>query len=104
MSSRPATANPLSDVQARALEVAFAAEQTRNREDERSWFASDAARRSPNVLREQMQREIDGRKRYLDVARPHLSNAQQQVFSTQIEMEISMANAMMGALGGGEAR
>jgi hypothetical protein len=99
-----ATPNPLSDVQSRALEVAFAAEETRKRDDERSWLASDAARRSPNLMSEQMQREIDGRKRYLEVARPHLSNAQLEAFGKQIEMQISMANAMMGAMGGGEAR
>jgi hypothetical protein len=97
-----ASGSPLTDPQASALVVAFAADASRSREEDQAWVATDAARNSPNLMRERMEREIEGQRRLVDLAAPHLNAAQLEQFRRKNDQDIAMVSSMLGMLGGGQ--
>jgi hypothetical protein len=90
---------PLTEPQSQALVAAFAADASRSRDDERAWMATDAARNSPNLMRERMQRQIEGQRRLVDLAAPHLDGTQLEHFRRQNEQAVIMATSMLGMMG-----
>lgn len=92
--------NPLSDQQAEALVTIFANDALRDDEEERAWLQSAAARNSPNLLVERMQRQFDRQKRWVDLAAPRLDSVQLEHFRSTIAQQEAMLGAMMGMMGG----
>ncbi len=93
---------PLSDEQYGKLVTAFAGETKRLTSQEREWSRSAAALDSPNMMQESLQRAVDAQRQLLDVAKPHLSAAQEAQFRRQVEQQAGMMQAMMGMMGGGQ--
>lgn len=96
-------AEPLSDQQYERLVAAFSTETKRLTAEERAWSQSAAAVDSPNMIQETLQRAMGAQRQMLDVAKPHLSAAQEAQFRRQVEQQMSMMQAMMGMSGGGQA-
>src|SRR5690606_25851340 len=92
--------NSLSDEQVSKLMDAFSAEQKRFLAETREWNHSTAAIESPNLMQETMQRTMASRRQLLDVARPHLTAAQNEQFRMQVDQESGMLQAVMGLMGG----
>lgn len=95
------TGNPLSDAQVDSLVTAFAAQQARLAKEEREWANSAAAIDSPNMMQETMQRTLQGQRKLLDVAAPHLDAAQLAQYRRQVEQQERVLEATMGFMGGG---
>ncbi len=94
--------NPLTDQQAEALVTIFANDALRDDQEERAWLQSNAARSSPNLLVERMQRQFDRQKRWVDLAAPRLDTVQLEHFRSTIAQQEAMLGAMMGMMGGGK--
>ena len=94
--------NPLTDQQADALLTIFAGDATRARQEDRAWMQSDAARNSPNLMVEQLQRQLERQKRWVDLAAPRLDSTQLDHFRSTVEQQTAMLSAMMGMMGGGK--
>lgn len=95
-------AEPLSEEQYGKLVAAFAGEQKRIATEQREWSQSAAALDSPNMMQETMQRTVASQRRLLDVARPHLSAAQEAQYRRQVEQQMSMLQAVMGMMNPGQ--
>lgn len=96
--------NPLSDAQEKSLVAAFAKEQSRVTREQREWMASSAALDSSNIMQESLKQALEGQRRLLDVAAPILDATQLAQFRRQVDQQASMLGAMMGMMGGQEAR
>jgi hypothetical protein len=93
-----ASGNPLSEAQEKALVKAFAAEMARNEKEERQWMI--AAADSPDMMQESMQRAVKMQRNLLDLAKPHLNDAQLTHYRRQAEQQEKMLQSMMGMFGG----
>jgi hypothetical protein len=96
--------NPLSEAQEKSLVAAFAKEQSRVAREQREWVASSAALGSSNMMQESLKQALEGQRRLLDVAAPILDATQLAHFRRQVDQQASMLGAMMGMMGGQEAR
>lgn len=98
--SLAATGNPLSDEQTEKLVVALAPEQKRLLNDEYARSISAATIESPNYVQESLSRTVDGQRRMVELARPHLTAEQFRLYSQQMEQQLAMLQGVAGALGG----
>lgn len=94
-----AIGKPLTEPQSKALVIAFAADASRLREEDQLWVTTSAARNSPNLMRERMEREIEGQRRLVDLAAPHLDAAQLEHFRRKNEQAMAMVSSMLGMMG-----
>jgi hypothetical protein len=94
------TGNPLSDEQTEKLVVALAPEQKRLLNDEYARSISAATIESPNYVQESLSRTVDGQRRMVELARPHLTAEQFRLYSQQMEQQLAMLQGVAGALGG----
>lgn len=97
-----AIGKPLTEPQSNALVVAFAADASRSREEDQVWVTTNAARNSPNLMRERMERQIEGQRRLVELATPHLDAAQLEHFRRKNEQDLAMVSSMLGMMGGGK--
>lgn len=97
-----ASGNPLTEVQEKALVKAFAGELARNEKDEREWMLTAAD--SPDMMQESMQRALKQQRNLVDLAKPHLNDAQLAQYRRLAEQQEKLLQMTMGMLGGGGNR